>query len=357
MALETVVNIADLNPLNPTSIDPKSQGDDHIRNIKAALVHDFAGFLGAVMVAGTDGGGGGAYTLSCASPLLAYGGKMIAVMMPIFSNVGACTLNIDGIGAVPLRQVHGAELVMGDIISGRPYLAFYSGTEFRLLSLTKNYVDQLAFNAALPNQAGNAGKKLATNGTSAFWQEDYDTPTVTVFTASGTWTSGPNQTRAKVTVVGGGASGATSNTDVAGGAAGAQAVKWLTVTPSTTYNITVGLGGAAVTTAVTAGNAGGTSSFSGTGVITITATGGPGNTTSGATGVNGGVATGGDLNYTGGAGFSAGGGVSGAGGASMQSGSAAPFTAGLNFGGGAGGSARTAASGFAGAPGVVIIES
>lgn len=40
MALETVAHISDLVATNPTSGDPVSQGDDHIRNIKTALLAD-----------------------------------------------------------------------------------------------------------------------------------------------------------------------------------------------------------------------------------------------------------------------------------------------------------------------------
>lgn len=42
MALETASTIADLVTTNPTSGDPKSQGDDHIRLIKTVLDADFA---------------------------------------------------------------------------------------------------------------------------------------------------------------------------------------------------------------------------------------------------------------------------------------------------------------------------
>lgn len=48
MALETVTHISDLNPLNPTSGDPKSEGDNHVRNIKSALKTTFANITGAV---------------------------------------------------------------------------------------------------------------------------------------------------------------------------------------------------------------------------------------------------------------------------------------------------------------------
>jgi hypothetical protein len=37
MALESVTYVADLVVTNPTSGDPKSQGDDHLRNVKVAV--------------------------------------------------------------------------------------------------------------------------------------------------------------------------------------------------------------------------------------------------------------------------------------------------------------------------------
>lgn len=46
MALETVTTIYDLVATNPTGGDPKSQGDDHLRNIKAAVLASFAGTTG-----------------------------------------------------------------------------------------------------------------------------------------------------------------------------------------------------------------------------------------------------------------------------------------------------------------------
>lgn len=48
MALETVNNIADLVITNPTNLDPKSEGDDHIRNIKKALKTDLPNITGPI---------------------------------------------------------------------------------------------------------------------------------------------------------------------------------------------------------------------------------------------------------------------------------------------------------------------
>lgn len=53
MALETVTTINTLNATNPTSTDPASQGDDHIRNIKSALKTTFPNITGPMTVTQT----------------------------------------------------------------------------------------------------------------------------------------------------------------------------------------------------------------------------------------------------------------------------------------------------------------
>ena len=66
MALESVTHIDDLDPENPAALDRKSQGDDHIRNIKTALINCFPGFTGGIIAGGTDTGFADAYILSAA---------------------------------------------------------------------------------------------------------------------------------------------------------------------------------------------------------------------------------------------------------------------------------------------------
>lgn len=169
MALETVTNIADLVAANPTGADPKSDGDDHIRNLKTALLNGFAGFTGSVIVTGTDGGAVNAYTLTPARAVPAYTSRMLAVFAPVIANTGACTINVSGLGVKSLVSVSGAALVSGDLTVGSVYAAVYDGAQFRLTSITKNYADQLAFSTALPLQTDNAGKYITTNGTVASW--------------------------------------------------------------------------------------------------------------------------------------------------------------------------------------------
>jgi hypothetical protein len=169
MPLETVTYIGDLVVTNPPGTDPKSQGDDHLRNIKTALANCFAGFTGAVCVAGADGGAVNAYTLTTATALPAYGSKMAAVFSPAITNTGAATLNISGLGVKTIKRVDGTDVVSGDLVAASLYCVLYDGTVFRLFMPTKNYIDQLAFSSALPAQAGNAGLFVTTNGSVASW--------------------------------------------------------------------------------------------------------------------------------------------------------------------------------------------
>jgi len=168
MGLETGTYVGDLVITNPTSSDPKSQGDDHLRLIKSVLRESFAGFTGAVIVTGTDGGAADAYTLTPATALAAYVTRMLAIFIPTATNATTTpTLNISGLGAKTITTQAGTALAASDL-SGITIVE-YDGTNFRLMSTPKNYIDQLAFGTALPNQSGNADKLIGTNGTAASW--------------------------------------------------------------------------------------------------------------------------------------------------------------------------------------------
>lgn len=54
MGLEAVTGIWDLVAANPLSTDKRRQGDDHIRNIKTALLNTFPNILGAVTATHTQ---------------------------------------------------------------------------------------------------------------------------------------------------------------------------------------------------------------------------------------------------------------------------------------------------------------
>lgn len=172
MSIETVNYITDLDPTKPGATDAKSEGDDHIRNIKTALHNAIKGFTGSVLVTGTDGGSVNAYTLTPTRALPSYSTKMSALFIPNVTNTGATTLNISGLGALAVKRIDGAALTSGDLQAGSIYTAFYNGTEFRLTAVTKNYTDQIVVSGTVPGVTtpANAGKFFTTDGTNGSFQ-------------------------------------------------------------------------------------------------------------------------------------------------------------------------------------------
>lgn len=214
MALETGTYVADLNTANPTSTDPKSQGDDHIRLIKAVLKNTFAGFSGLVVVTGTEAQGATAndYVVTVSPAPAAYTAGFFVVFKATHANTGAATLVINALAAKTLKAVDGSALEAGDIENGAAVVAFYDGTDFFVVSgndraaragdtytgahdfsgatmtipasatgttqapgtnnttlATTAFAVALAFQTALPAQAGNAGKFVTTDGATASW--------------------------------------------------------------------------------------------------------------------------------------------------------------------------------------------
>jgi hypothetical protein len=121
-----------------------------------------------------------------------------------------------------------------------------------------------------------------------------------VFTTSGSFTV-PASGKFKVTIIGGGGSGAVQGggSGPGSGAGGGTVIKWFTgATPSATATVTIGTGGAGVSS-IGIGNAGGNSTFVLSGFTTLTASGGAAGLGGGNGASSGGAAAGGDINSPG----------------------------------------------------------
>lgn len=171
MSLESGNYLSNLVSSNPTGADRKLQGDDHLRLIKSTLQNSFAGITGAIVVGGVNGGVANTYTLTPTPPLVSYVDNMSIVFSPTVANTGASTINISGLGAVNILSVAGVALTANDLVVGQKYRATFDGANFRLFSVTKNYVDQLAFSTALPAQSLGF---LASNGSSAAFTRTFN---------------------------------------------------------------------------------------------------------------------------------------------------------------------------------------
>ena len=83
MGLETGSYVADLNTANPSGTDPKSQGDDHIRLLKAVAKNSFPGFAGVVAGTGIESGSGDAYVVTLSpAPALACAALNTTIIPP-----------------------------------------------------------------------------------------------------------------------------------------------------------------------------------------------------------------------------------------------------------------------------------
>src|SRR5262249_26062858 len=97
--------------------------NDSARAMMAAASKYRDDVAGAIATAGT----GTAYTLASFQvfdTLAHMDGAMIAFTAHA-GNGGACTLNVDGLGAKPLRSAPSTELLAGMLVAGTPYAATY----------------------------------------------------------------------------------------------------------------------------------------------------------------------------------------------------------------------------------------
>lgn len=101
-----------------------SSVNDSARAMMAATAKYRDDIAGAIVTGGTST----AYTVTSYQvfdSLAHLNGQVIAFFMNV-TNGGACTLNVDGLGAKPLRSASGIELPAGTLIQNTPYTAVYN---------------------------------------------------------------------------------------------------------------------------------------------------------------------------------------------------------------------------------------
>ena len=177
------------------------------------------------------------YVITPSPAFTSYTTGMVFVVKFANTNTGACTINVNGLGAKSLFQYSSA-LVKNNpiIIAGMISQIAYDGTDFIVL-------DQLPPAAPVGNPHG-----------------------ISVFTSNGTFTVPAGVTSIKVSVVGGGggSGGGWSAPDQywgsGGGGGAASAISYITTTPGTTYSVTIGAGGLGNASGIN-GGPGGTTTF------------------------------------------------------------------------------------------------
>ena len=87
---------------------------------------------------GTDAGGDDAYTVLFTPTIAALTTGMVVCFEPSFTNVGAATLQIEGLVAKTIKKHHDQDLANGDIEAGQIVTVVYDGTVFQMQSQLGN---------------------------------------------------------------------------------------------------------------------------------------------------------------------------------------------------------------------------
>lgn len=210
MALETGSYISALVATNPTASDPKSQGDDHLRFVKAKILETFPSVTGAVTPTHTELNFVDGVTSAIQTQLDA----LTAAKAPIASPTFTGTVTIPS-GA----SIDGFAPLASPTFTGTPTAPTATvGTSTTQIATTA-FVAATGLSTALPGQSGNAGKFITTDGTNASWVDPFAPGTAMLFaqTAAPTgWTKSTTHNDKALRVVSGtaGSGGSTAFTTV-----------------------------------------------------------------------------------------------------------------------------------------------
>jgi ribosomal protein S8 len=125
-----------------------------------------------------DSGASDSYAVALPNAPSAYVSGMVVNFKANTANTGACSLNVNALGAVAIKNVRGADLQTGEILSGQEVSVIHNGTYFIMLSQPATYMSPIISNPTLRLWDG--------------WQdanEQWTYASATTFTVSGDVTS------------------------------------------------------------------------------------------------------------------------------------------------------------------------
>lgn len=186
MTVETASYISQLDTTLPTAADLISEGDDHLKLIKTALKTQFPNFgTTAIAASSAELNYSVGVTSAIQTQLNAKANSASptftgTVVLPATTSIGSITATeiarlagiafpiqgqIDARGAIAGQAWTGAH----DFTGATPTVPTATPGDSSSKAASTAFVVGTAFSAALPGQAGSAGRYLTTDGTSASW--------------------------------------------------------------------------------------------------------------------------------------------------------------------------------------------
>lgn len=146
MTVESATYLTGLDPLKPAGSDVKQEGDNHIRLLKSSLINSFPAIFGAVTATHTELNKLAGFSGSVASQTYADTAAAAAVAAKFPAVSGAVTADHN--------EINKLDGITGPLAEQAWVTA---------------QINAASMNPVLPNQSGNAGKFVSTDGANANW--------------------------------------------------------------------------------------------------------------------------------------------------------------------------------------------
>ena len=131
-AWQPPASVADNDDADSTINWSEGQNPSTVNNSARAVMARVSEFLSDLLTLKTTGGTGAAYTVTATQQPASLPNGFTVYLLPHATNTGTCTLNVNGLGAKPLRLTSAANAAAGDIVINKPIHATYyeTGDEF-----------------------------------------------------------------------------------------------------------------------------------------------------------------------------------------------------------------------------------
>ncbi len=142
----------------------EGQAPSTVNNSSRAVMARVAEWIHDLVVAKTTGGSSTAYTATTKQSPSTLPDGFTVYLMPHATNTGACTLNVNSLGAKNLRITSGSNAAAGDVVINKPILATYRAATDEYLINAANTSG--ALKAVVDDTSPQLGGDLDVNGKS-----------------------------------------------------------------------------------------------------------------------------------------------------------------------------------------------